>query len=75
MPRYFFHLKGGLGGSELVTDKRGHLLPDDGAARRQAEVIAAALRRRHGNAWRVIVADEWSEEVIMMIPAPLRAEG
>jgi hypothetical protein len=74
MPRYFFHLEGGREGCELIADKRGHVLPDDGAARREAQGIVEALRRRRGNAWCVIVANEWGHDV-MEIPAALRAEG
>jgi hypothetical protein len=73
MPRYFFHLEGGLGG-ERIADKRGHVLPDDNAARREAVGIAAALKRRHGNVWRVIVANERGHDVTE-IHEPLRAEG
>ena len=40
MPRYYFHLEGG----EQIADKRGRDLPDDNAARREAEGIAAALQ-------------------------------
>jgi hypothetical protein len=71
MPQYFFHLEGGPKGG---TDKRGQVLPDDGAARREAEAIAAALKKRRGNAWRVVVADEWGHD-FMAIPARLIAEG
>jgi len=58
----------------LEADKRGHVLPDDGAARREAQGIVEALRRRRGNAWCVIVANEWGHDV-MEIRAALRAEG
>jgi hypothetical protein len=59
MPRYFFHLEGG----ERIEDKRGHVLRDDNAARREAEGIAAALERRPGNVWRVLVTNEWGHDV------------
>jgi hypothetical protein len=70
MPQYFFHLEDG----ELIADKRGHDLPDDSAARREAEGIAVALRRARGPVWRVIVTNENGHEVTE-IPVPLRAEG
>jgi hypothetical protein len=35
MPRYFFHLEDG----ERIEDKRGHVLPDDDAALREAKRI------------------------------------
>jgi hypothetical protein len=70
MPRYFFHLEG----SELIEDKRGHVLRDDNAAWREAEGITAALERRPGNIWRVIVTNEWGHD-IAEIPAPLTAES
>jgi hypothetical protein len=73
MPRYFFHLEAGLGG-ERIADKRGCVLPDDSAARREAVGITAALERRRGNVWRVIVVNEWGHDVTE-ITAPLRAEG
>jgi hypothetical protein len=60
MPRYFFHLEGG----ERIADKRGHDLPDDTAARREAKRIAGALRRRRRERiWRVIVTNEGGHEV------------
>jgi len=61
MPRYFFHFEGGPEG-ELIADKRGQVLPDDFAARREAEAIVAALKKRRGNACCVIVADEWGHD-------------
>jgi hypothetical protein len=70
MPRYFFHLDDG----ERIADKRGHDLPDDSAARREAEGIAAALQRSRGHVWRVIVTNEAGHDVTE-IPAPLGAEG
>jgi hypothetical protein len=69
MPRYFFHLEGRFK-SERIADKRGQVLPDDGAARREAEAIATALKKRQGNAWRVVVTDEWGHE-FAAIPARL----
>jgi hypothetical protein len=66
MPRYFFHLEDG----ERVEDKRGHLLPDDTAARREAEKIGAALRRCRGPVWSVIVTNEWGHEVTeILVPS------
>jgi uncharacterized protein DUF6894 len=60
MPRYFFHLEGG----ERIADKRGHDLPDDIAARREAKRIAVALRwRMRRRMWRVIVTNEGGHEV------------
>ena len=41
MPRYFFHLEGR---EERIADRRGQLLPDDAAALREANLVAAALR-------------------------------
>lgn len=68
MPRYYFHLEG----SERIADKRGRDLPDDNAARREAEGIAAALQRSRGRVWAVIVTNEWGHTVIE-IPGPLEA--
>jgi uncharacterized protein DUF6894 len=70
MPRYFFHLEG----DDVIADKRGHDLPDDIAARREAESIASALRRARGPVWSVIVTNEAGHEVTE-IPALLAAEG
>jgi hypothetical protein len=70
MPRYFFHLEDG----QRVEDKRGHLLPDDGAARREAERIEAALRRCRRPVWSVIVTNEWGHEVTQIL-APLQSSG
>ena len=58
----------------LIADKRGHELPDDIAAQREAETIASALRRARGPVWSVIVTNEAGHEVTE-IPAPLTAEG
>jgi hypothetical protein len=60
MPRYFFHLENG----GRIEDKRGHNLPDDSAARREAEGIAAALLRSRGRVWSVVVTNEWGHDVI-----------
>ena len=68
MPRYYFHLEGG----EQIADKRGRDLPDDNAARREAEGIAAALQRSRGRVWAVIVTNAWGHTVIE-IPGPLEA--
>jgi hypothetical protein len=70
MPRYFFHLEDG----RRVEDKRGHLLPDDGAARREAERIEAALRRCRRPVWSVIVTNEWGHEVTQVL-APSQSPG
>jgi hypothetical protein len=71
MARYFFHLEDG----ERIQDRRGHDLPDDNAALREARQIAVALRLRRGRrVWRVIVTDEWDHDVTE-IPAPVRAQG
>jgi hypothetical protein len=70
MPRYFFHLEDG----ERVEDKRGHLLPDDSAARREAERIEAALRRCRRPVWSVIVSNEWGHEVTKIL-APSQSSG
>jgi hypothetical protein len=68
MSRYFFHLEGG----ERIADMRGHELPDDDAARREAERIAVALRRRHRrHAWHVIVTDELGRQ----IPSSVGGDG
>jgi hypothetical protein len=70
MPRYFFHLED----SRRVEDKRGHLLPDDTAARREAEKIEAALRRCRGPVWSVIVTNEWGHEVTEIL-VPSQSSG
>jgi hypothetical protein len=64
----FFH-------EERIADKRGQVLHDDSAARREAEKIAAALERHrgHGN-WRVIVTNKWGHDVTEILPA-LAAQG
>jgi hypothetical protein len=70
MPRYFFHLEDG----ERIADKRGLDLPDDNAALREAEGIAAALRRARRRVWRVIATNEAGHDVAE-IPTPLSVEG
>jgi hypothetical protein len=60
---YFFHLED----RKRVEDKRGHLLPDDSAARREAERIEAALRRCRRSVWSVIVTNEWGHEVTQVL--------
>jgi hypothetical protein len=70
MARYFFHLEDG----ERIQDRRGHDLPDDNAALREAQQITTALRLRRGRVWRVIVTNEWGHDVTE-IPAPVRAQG
>lgn len=68
--RYFFHLED----DERIEDKRGRDLPDDSAARREAEGIAAALQRSRGHVWSVIVTNEWGHDVTE-IPGSLGARG
>jgi hypothetical protein len=60
MPRYFFHLQGR---QERITDRRGQILPNEDAALGEANEIWAALRKCRGEAWRVIVTNEWGNEV------------
>jgi uncharacterized protein DUF6894 len=69
MPRYFFHLEGR---EERIADRRGQILTDEAAALREANLVAAALRTYRGEAWRVIVANEWGHEVTRT-PTPLEA--
>ena len=68
MPRYFFHLEGR---GERIADRRGQILPDEAAALREANLVAAALRTYRGQVWRVI---EWGHEV-SEAPAPLEASA
>ena len=63
MPRYYFHLEG----SERIADKRGRDLPDDNAARREAEGISGALRQSRGVVWSVIVTNEWGHKVVEIL--------
>jgi hypothetical protein len=51
--RYFFHLEG----EERIVDRRGFDLSDDDAARREAQKICAALRKRKQDQWRVVVTN------------------
>jgi hypothetical protein len=60
MPLYFFHLEGR---EERIADRRGQILPDEAAALREANLVAAALRKYRGEAWGVIVTNEWGQEV------------
>jgi hypothetical protein len=60
MPRYFFHLEDR---EERITDRRGQFLPNEDAALREAEEIAAALRKYRRESWGVIVTNEWGHEV------------
>jgi hypothetical protein len=71
MPRYFFHLEGQ---EERVTDRRGQILPDEVAALREADKVAAALRKYRGEAWGLIVTNEWGHEVTR-IPTLLKASA
>jgi hypothetical protein len=66
MPRYFFHLEGR---EERIADRRGQILSDE-AALREANLVAAALKIYRGQAWRVIVTNEWEHEVTQT-PTPL----
>jgi hypothetical protein len=68
MPRYFFHLEGR---GERVADRRGQILPDE-AALREAKLVAAALRTYRGEAWRVVLTNEWGHKVTQT-PTPLEA--
>jgi hypothetical protein len=65
MPRYFFHLEGR---EERIADKRGQILPDERSAEREAVEVAVALRKRRGEAWRVVVTNEWGHEIIQIPP-------
>ena len=60
MPRYFLHLEGR---EERITDRRGQILPNEDAALREANLVAAALRTYRGEAWKVIVTNEWGHEI------------
>ena len=71
MQRYFFHLEGR---GERVADRRGQMLPDEAAALREAKLVATALRMYRGEAWRVILTNEWGHEVTQ-IPTPLEASA
>jgi hypothetical protein len=67
----FFHLEGR---EERIADRRGQVLPDEAAALREANLVAAALRTYRGEAWRVIVTNEWGHEVTQNT-APLEASA
>ena len=71
MPRYFFHLEGR---EERIADRRGQILPDEAAALREANLVAAALKTYRGEAWKVIVTNEWGHEVTEAAP-PLQASA
>ena len=71
MPRYFFHLEGR---QERITDRRGQILPNEDSAWRESQKIAAALRKYRGEAWGVIVTNEWGHE-LSEAPAPLEASA
>jgi hypothetical protein len=71
MPRYFFHLEGR---EERIADRRGQILPDEGSAVREANEVAAALRKYRGEAWGVIVTNEWGHQVTQ-IATPLKASA
>ena len=60
MPRYFFHLEGR---EERIADTRGQILSDEVAASREANSIAATLRKYRAEAWGVIVTNEWGHEI------------
>jgi hypothetical protein len=69
MPRYFLHLEGR---EERITDRRGQILPDEDAALRESNEVAAALRKYRGGAWGVILTNEWGHEVTQLL-TPLKA--
>jgi hypothetical protein len=71
MPRTFFILEGG---EERITDRRGQILPHDAAALREADEVAAALRKYRGEGWGVILTNEWGHEVTQT-PIPLKASA
>ena len=71
MPRYFFHLESR---EERVADRRGQILRDEEGALREANEVAAALRRYRGEAWKVIVTNEWGHEVTQIL-APFNPTG
>jgi hypothetical protein len=71
MPRYFFHLEGR---EERIADRRGQILLDEAAASREAKLVATVLRTYRGEAWGVIVTNEWGHEVTQ-IPTPLKASA
>jgi hypothetical protein len=50
------------------------MLPDEAAALREAKLVATALRMYRGEAWRVILTNEWGHEV-SEAPAPLEASA
>ena len=60
MPRYFFHIETR---EERIADRRGQILPDEAAALREAREISAALGKYRGQAWGVVVTNEWGNEV------------
>ena len=70
MPRYFFHLEGR---GERVADRRGQILPDEAAALREANLVAAALRTYRGEAWRVILTKRMGARS-QSTPNPVRGE-
>jgi hypothetical protein len=65
----FFYLESR---EERITDRRGQILPDEDAALRKANEVAAVLRRYRGEAWGIKVTNEWGHEVTQ-IPTPLKA--
>jgi hypothetical protein len=71
MPRYFFHLEDG----DRIPDNRGHILPDDEAACREAQKMVAALRRCRAKSWRVIVANEWGHDIAEIASARRRIDA
>jgi hypothetical protein len=70
MPTYFFHLEGG----RLVVGQTAEELPDDEAARREAELVSRdiARNRANGRVWRVVVTNE-SGDKIAAIPTQFSA--
>jgi hypothetical protein len=68
MPTYFFHLEG----DRLVVGQTEEELPDDDAARHEAELVSRDLARNraNGRVWHVVVTNE-SGDKIAAIPTIL----
>jgi hypothetical protein len=71
MPRYFFHCS--MGHSDTLKDEEGGQLPDDEAARQQAERIAGELAEPKAGqedsswqGWSIRVVDEAGREVVSL---------
>jgi hypothetical protein len=54
--------------------RRGQILSDAAAALREADEVAAALRKYRGEGWGVISTNEWGHEVTQT-PIPLKASA